>query len=306
MDDTGSLVQHRLWASGWPSSQRDEVYDRLARRACLLSTFENGDYASLIPLSRKERLASPRIATCPDSHTSVLSKMASPIASSSAQQHDGAMTSFQVAFRGQNHALRMSTSRSVGELQEEIAELTHVDVTRQKLLGSGPHRSVLSKAREWNESSLKQAGLVSKALERPIKVMVVGPTSGEVDAVEKGDKEAEKRNRPRQFHPSMLRGAKVRLFRDRVCGGEGELSTLAERPPFPSLEAQRLPLHSPRSTLSRCMQSHTHHRQSTARCWKGYAGSARIQPSSTFANSTASKWGNSRSCSLTSIPTCSA
>ena len=146
--------------------------------------------------------------------------MASPIASSSAQQHNGTMTSFQIAFRGQNHALQMSTSRSVGELQEEIAELTHVDATRQKLLGSGPNRSVLSKAREWNESSLEQAGLVSKALETPIKVMVVGPTSGEVDAVEKGDKEAEKRNRPRQFHPSMLRGAKVRL---------SEIECVAER-----------------------------------------------------------------------------
>jgi hypothetical protein len=134
--------------------------------------------------------------------------MASPIASSSSDRQSDHFSTFQISHRGKAHTLQLSTSATLGNLQDEIAELINVDASHQKLLGSGSLRNVLSKAKENEEKTLEELNLVSKG-ETPIKIMIVGPTSDELDAVQKGDLEAEIRNRPRQYHPSMLRGGKV-------------------------------------------------------------------------------------------------
>ena len=133
--------------------------------------------------------------------------MASPIASSSSEA--SALVQLQVAYRGQSHDIELNASTTLSELQEQIEELTHVDATHQKLLGPASLRSILSKAKDNGDRSLEELGFSSISLRPPVKLMVVGPTSEELDQVSKGDQEAEKRNRPRQYHPSMLRGTKV-------------------------------------------------------------------------------------------------
>lgn len=134
--------------------------------------------------------------------------MAEASVSSSAASHDDTVVHIQVAYRGQNHDFKSSTESTLAEFQGQIADLTKVDATNQKLLGSGPLRNVLGQVKENEAKTLKAMGVVSTGA-KPIKVMLVGPTNDELDQIQKGDMEAEKRNRPRQYHPSMLRGGKV-------------------------------------------------------------------------------------------------
>lgn len=133
--------------------------------------------------------------------------MASPVASTSAS--DITTVQVQIAYRGQSHDIEAATTTTLSDLQEQIASLTHVDATHQKLLGPASLRSVLSKARDNRDKTLEELGFSSAAVKPLIKLMLVGPTSEELSQVQKVDAEAEKRNRPRQYHPSMLRGGKV-------------------------------------------------------------------------------------------------
>jgi hypothetical protein len=135
--------------------------------------------------------------------------MASSVASTSAGV---ALVQLQIAYRGHSHNLELASSKTLQQLQEEIEDLTHVDATHQKLLGPSSLRNTLSKAKDNGERTLEELGFASLASRLPIKLMLVGPTSEELDQVSKGDQEAEKRNRPRQYHPSMLRGTKVNFF----------------------------------------------------------------------------------------------
>lgn len=132
--------------------------------------------------------------------------MASQMASTS---NGEALIQLQIAYRGQSHDIEIVSSKTLSELQEQIEEMTHVDATHQKLLGPASLRSTLSKAKENSDRTLEELGMLV-ASRLPIKLMLIGPTSEELDQVSKGDQEAEKRNRPRQYHPSMLRGTKVR------------------------------------------------------------------------------------------------
>jgi hypothetical protein len=129
---------------------------------------------------------------------------------------EGASVFFQISHQGKRHSLRVESSTTLGSLQEEIAELTRVDATHQKLLVSGPLRPTLAKAKENEAKTVKELKLVSDDESRPVRIMVVGPTDSELDSVQRGDLEAEKRNRPRQYHPSMLRGGKVSHCSERV------------------------------------------------------------------------------------------
>jgi hypothetical protein len=136
--------------------------------------------------------------------------MASSVASASTG--DGAaVVQLQIAYRGQSHDIEAASSKTLFDLQEQIADLTHVDATHQKLLGPVSLRSALGKAKDNGDKTLQELGFFLAALRPSIKLMVVGPTSEELSQVQKVDAEAEKRNRPRQYHPSMLRGGKVSL-----------------------------------------------------------------------------------------------
>lgn len=132
-------------------------------------------------------------------------------ASSLANAQDNVKVYLQVAYRGQSHEIVSESTSTFAKLQEQIANLTQVDATNQKLLGSGPLRSILGKAKENEAKTLVELGITTTRT-RPIKVMLVGPTNDELDQIHKGDIEAEKRNRPRQYHPSMLRGGKVSVM----------------------------------------------------------------------------------------------
>ena len=130
-------------------------------------------------------------------------------------------TSLQISYRGQNHEVEWPNDGTLEELQSKIAELTDVDATHQKLLGSGSLRgSSLANIKEKGDVAFGEAaGLVrrdtassnsmSSAEKVTMKIMVVGPRREELNEIQRVDAEAEKRNRPRQYHPSMLRGTKV-------------------------------------------------------------------------------------------------
>ncbi|UZJ52566.1 hypothetical protein CBS101457_001886 [Exobasidium rhododendri] len=135
--------------------------------------------------------------------------MASLVASSSSDTIEP-HSSFQISHRGQRYDVVVESSMTLGSFQNEIAELTKVDATHQKLLLSGPLRNALSKCKENEDKTLQDLKLLSEDVSKPFKVMLVGPTNDELSSVQRGDLEAEKRNRPRQYHPSMLRGGKPR------------------------------------------------------------------------------------------------
>jgi hypothetical protein len=135
--------------------------------------------------------------------------MASPVASSSSIDLVDSNVSFQVAYRGQSHSITVPLSSNIRRLQDEISDLTHVDATHQKLLGSGSLRSIFGKAKDNEDKTLVELGVTCDE-KKPHKLMLVGPTNDELDAVQRGDLEAEKRNRPRVYHPSMLKGGKPR------------------------------------------------------------------------------------------------
>lgn len=136
---------------------------------------------------------------------------AAAVASSSSEAIEEPAYPLLISYRGKNHDIFWPVKSTLAELQDQIADLTDVDATHQKLLGSGPLRNSLTKAKENGHRSLSELGLSSNPTgsDRIVKIMIIGPTREELDEVHKGDVEAEKRNRPRQYHPSLLKGTKV-------------------------------------------------------------------------------------------------
>lgn len=136
---------------------------------------------------------------------------------------------FVVACKGASHDLALPLDVSIGALRQHVEDITSVPVAHQKIMAPmGPLRAVFStggkSSDEDGEKTLFQIGIPPNQL---IKIMVVGPTTKEIDSIRKEDEQAEKANAPRQYHSSMLRGS-----RPRTTGGT---SSLAQNP-FRSLK----------------------------------------------------------------------
>lgn len=126
-------------------------------------------------------------------------------------QEDGDIL-IKLSFRGQNHDIILTPSNTLADLYDSIYEKTTVTPSHQKVIASGPIRKVfIDKIPEGEQQpTLGQLGFVDAKLNGAIKLMLVGPLETEVEEVQKEDEKGAKMYKPRQYHPSMLRGTKPR------------------------------------------------------------------------------------------------
>lgn len=131
---------------------------------------------------------------------------------SSGAAEDGEVR-FKLSYRGQSYDIIQSLNDRLSQLYDIIYEKTTVTPSYQKIIASGPMKKVFSERdseSEAKEPTLAQLGFTSSNSHAPIKLMLVGPPEGEVEAIQKEDEKGQKMNKPRQYHPSMLRGTKPR------------------------------------------------------------------------------------------------
>lgn len=124
-----------------------------------------------------------------------------------------------ITYRGANFSLEVDAYKTLHGLQEDIANATDVQIPYQKIVAPAPLRSVFNIKRspfntqddgEHLEATLFDLGLNrAQPTGKPIKLMLIGPKQYEIDALRAEDDLGVKMNRPRQYHPSMLRGTKV-------------------------------------------------------------------------------------------------
>ncbi|PWN92425.1 WLM-domain-containing protein [Acaromyces ingoldii] len=110
-----------------------------------------------------------------------------------------------VAFRGQTWELSVPETASLSSLREQIENVTDVAAAQQKIIASGPLRTFFAAGGGGDGGGERDEETIG-AFKDGSKVMVVGPTKDELEFVRRQDEEGAKANRPRQYHPSMLRG----------------------------------------------------------------------------------------------------
>lgn len=125
-----------------------------------------------------------------------------------------AMPRLIVAFRGQTTELDIDPSATLSSLRAQIEAVTGVAAAQQKIIASGPLRALfaaLANRRIQDDDSDEQGSNGEEkeigAFPEGCKVMVVGPTKEDLESVRRQDEEGQRANRPRQYHPSMLRGS---------------------------------------------------------------------------------------------------
>ncbi|GAC95009.1 hypothetical protein PHSY_002582 [Pseudozyma hubeiensis SY62] len=125
------------------------------------------------------------------------------------------MESFKLTFvhRKTNHTLEeLTADTTLMELRYAIEEVTFVPVDKQKLLvprsaGIADLNSRPDGNAEADHRTLAEAGLARNS---DVKVTVLGPSSQELERLYQDESEMHRRNAPRQYHPSLLRGTKAR------------------------------------------------------------------------------------------------
>ncbi|SAM86477.1 uncharacterized protein UBRO_08942 [Ustilago bromivora] len=118
-----------------------------------------------------------------------------------------------IVHRKQEHKIESLTSSStLSELRQAVEELTFIPADKQKLLV--PTSAGIADLNRRHDGDIKvdqrtlaDVGLASKP---ETKLSVLGPSSHELEQLYQCESEMQKRNAPRQYHPSMLRGAKAR------------------------------------------------------------------------------------------------
>lgn len=106
----------------------------------------------------------------------------------------------------------LTPSNTVSELRKAVEELTYVPADKQKLLvprsaGIADLNSYQQRDDNVDPRTLADVGLGGKP---DVKLSVLGPSSQELERLYQDETEMQKRNAPRQYHPSMLRGTKAR------------------------------------------------------------------------------------------------
>lgn len=116
----------------------------------------------------------------------------------------------KLAFSHRNAAYeaQLPAAATLAELRAHVSDLTHVPTSNLKLLPRAA-RGVDLNAKDESRT-LAQVGLeVGGAL---IKVLVLGATQQEVEREAEAVEEKKRREGPRNYHPSMLRGAQVSSY----------------------------------------------------------------------------------------------
>lgn len=114
-----------------------------------------------------------------------------------------------MSYRGQSHSFGLAPSSTLETLHDTITEKTGVLPTHQKIVAPGPLKKAFSGQQTDDEATLSQLGFDVAVRRGPIKLMLVGPKQEEIEAVRREDELGAKFKRPRQYHPSMLRGGRV-------------------------------------------------------------------------------------------------
>ncbi|EPQ27633.1 uncharacterized protein PFL1_04771 [Pseudozyma flocculosa PF-1] len=129
-----------------------------------------------------------------------------------------------ITFRKDVHRLTdLPADTTLATLRSVIQQLTNVEAPNQKLLPARPkgianlnqppaiHHDAggadpTPPSLDNDQRTLAQAGIPSAGL----KIMVVGTPSEELQGIQQQEDYARRRNGPRQYHPSMLRGTRPR------------------------------------------------------------------------------------------------
>ncbi|SRR5260221_3962008 len=90
---------------------------------------------------------------------------------------------FTVVFKGQAHSIDLPLSTSISELSEYLEKLTGVPQPNQKLIWKGKKNSATS------DTTLQEAGITDG-----IKIILLGTSVQELDALKYAEKEAHRRN----------------------------------------------------------------------------------------------------------------
>ncbi|SNX88080.1 uncharacterized protein MEPE_06791 [Melanopsichium pennsylvanicum] len=146
-----------------------------------------------------------------------------------------------IVYRRQEQALRYLTSSStVYELRQAIEKLIYVPTDKQKLLlprsAGVADLNINHHHHDTDTRTLVDIGLAGK---HGVKITVLGPSSHELETLYQQETEMQKRNAPRQYHPSMLRGTKPRSTTTPGCS-ISPFGTIYAHPTTPASS----PLHS--------------------------------------------------------------
>lgn len=118
-----------------------------------------------------------------------------------------------IVHRKQEHTIEgLQSGSTISDLRQAIQEVTFVPVDKQKLLV--PRSASISDLNthqhgdgKTDTRTLADVGLSGK---NDVKLTVLGPSSQELERLYQDEAEMQKRNAPRSYHPSMLRGTKAR------------------------------------------------------------------------------------------------
>ncbi|CBQ71584.1 conserved hypothetical protein [Sporisorium reilianum SRZ2] len=118
-----------------------------------------------------------------------------------------------VVHRKHEHTIEaLAPESTLSVLRQAIEELTFVPADKQKLLvprsaGVADLNSHHHGDGKTDGRTLAEVGLAGAS---DIKITVLGPSSQELEQLYQAETEMQKRNAPRSYHPSMLRGTKAR------------------------------------------------------------------------------------------------
>ncbi|EST06980.2 hypothetical protein PSEUBRA_003609 [Kalmanozyma brasiliensis GHG001] len=121
--------------------------------------------------------------------------------------------SLTIVHRKTEHSIdALEPSTALSELRQAIEALTFVPLDKQKLLvprsaGIADLNSHHHGDAHADSRTLADVGFGDKT---DVKVTVLGPSSEELERLHQNEAEMQKRNAPRSYHPSMLRGTKAR------------------------------------------------------------------------------------------------
>lgn len=118
-----------------------------------------------------------------------------------------------VVHRKQEHTVEeLTPTTTLSQLRQAVEEFTFVPVDKQKLLVPRSAGIADLNNRHDGDASADQRTLAEVGLagNTKVKVTVLGPPSQELEQLYQDETEMQKRNAPRKYHPSLLRGTKAR------------------------------------------------------------------------------------------------
>lgn len=112
-----------------------------------------------------------------------------------------------IKYRSQTHVISIAKSSTLSQLQEKIYDITRVQPAHQKLLAPQCGQRI---AEILRSGAAEDVTLDSLQVKDGIRMSVIGATESEIAKVQEQDEKMAVKQKPRQFHPSLLKNSSPR------------------------------------------------------------------------------------------------